>query len=251
MCFKKKPPIPHGNKTALLFAINNYPGSGNDLNGCLNDQEDLAKKLPDFNIFKFKDSEVTKSNFRNTVKNYIVGMHSGDILLVHYSGHGTQVPSATEADGYNEALYLYDGAFEDDEFNEILQLIPDGAKVIIALDSCFSGTATRLHNPRYEKARYYPTQERKSLKRAKIYLKSDLMKWVVFSGCQENQTSADAFIDGRYRGAFSYAWLKTMDRGKTYQQWADDTIYELYKLKFEQVPTLEGDTNLINQIILQ
>jgi metacaspase-1 len=252
--FKPDPMVENKNKTALLFAINNYPHEANDLNGCINDQNDVADKLEylfpgEWSIVKFHDSEVTKSNFRNTIKNYIVSMSSGDTLLIHYSGHGTQVPSATESDGYNEAVYLYDAYLEDDDFNEVLQLIPDGAKVIIALDSCFSGTATRLLNPRYVKSRYYPIHEIKGLKRAKKYLKSDLMKWVVFSGCREDQTSADAFISGRYNGAFTYYWLRALKKGITYQQWADDTIYGIHLGGFEQVPTIEGDSNLINQII--
>ena len=31
---------------------------------------------------------------------------------------------------------------------------------------------------------------------------------VLFSGCKENQTSADAFINGRYNGAFTYYFCK-------------------------------------------
>ena len=36
---------------ALLFAINNYSGSSNDLQGCLNDQKRVASKLPDFEYY--------------------------------------------------------------------------------------------------------------------------------------------------------------------------------------------------------
>jgi hypothetical protein len=252
MCFKKRPPVPvpNVNRQLLSFAINNYPGSGNDLNGCINDQDDLIDKLNElgfaFAVKTFQDSEVTRANFRNTIKNYIVGMKSGDFLLIQYSGHGTQVhdPHHDEADGYDEALYLYDGAFTDDEFNEVLQLIPEGAKVVIALDSCFSGGATRLFNGDYRKAKYIPTQKIKSLKRRKKYLKSDLMKWIVFSGCGETQTSADAYINGRYNGAFTWAWLKEAKTGIINKTWNSNTKYLLNAYDFEQVCTLDGDETL-------
>jgi hypothetical protein len=252
MCWKQKPPpVVVGNKVALLFGINNYPGgSDNDLNGCINDINDVAAKLNSlypsaWTIELFKDSEVTKFAFRNSIKNQIVAMKSGDLLLIAYSGHGTQVndPHHDEDDGYDEALYLYDGVFTDDEFNSILQLIPDGAKVIIGLDSCFSGTATRLYDKGYLKAKYIPGKIRKSLKRRKKYLKSDIMKWVVFSGCQEDQTSADAYIAGRYNGAFTWAWLKTIDKSISYNTWCQATINKLDP-EFDQVPTIEGDCNL-------
>lgn len=251
MCFKKRPPvIITGNKVALLWGINNYPGAANDLNGCLNDIHDVRDKLNElypgeWNINTFEDNQVTCSMFRNTIKNQIVSMRSGDLLLIHYSGHGTKVndPHYDEADGYDEALYLYDGAFTDDQFNEVLQLIPAGAKVIIALDSCFSGGATKLLGGVYQKAKYIPTQKVKSLKRRKKYLKSDVMKWVVFSGCQENQTSSDAYIDGRYNGAFTWSWLKAIDKAISYNTWCVSTANKLDP-EFDQVPTIEGDFDL-------
>lgn len=57
MCFKNffkpKPPISATSKRkALFFAINNYKGNKNDLNGCVNDQSDWIERLnqewPDF-----------------------------------------------------------------------------------------------------------------------------------------------------------------------------------------------------------
>lgn len=46
-------------------------------------------------------------------------------LIIHYSGHGTYTPdrSGDEADGVDEALYLYDGMLIDDELAEIMRTI--------------------------------------------------------------------------------------------------------------------------------
>ena len=76
MCFKKwfsKPPeVPlTGYRVGLSSVINNYPGTANDLNGCHNDQINaettLKKYWPDFAIRKYKDAEVTRANFKNTL----------------------------------------------------------------------------------------------------------------------------------------------------------------------------------------
>jgi metacaspase-1 len=265
MCFKRifgnsNPVVPViGSRTCYSFSINNYPGSANDLNGCINDTRNVERFLntnyPDFEIVKFIDSEVTRTNFRNQIKNKIVSLVSGDIFIPHYSGHGTfgVSPGNTEADGYSEALYLHDGPFWDYEFLDILKLIPEGAKVIIPLDSCFSkGMATRKINGHYHKSKFMPIQDLKpGVKIKKSILKSDDMRWVLFSGCGETQTSADTFIDGAYCGAFTYYWLKAWNRNYNYKNWIDRTDYLIGQSgEYDQVPELDGDPNLIQQIVL-
>ena len=92
MCFKKlfgKPdPVVtpfEGDKLLLSFAINNYPGSGSDLNGCLNDQKNLIAKIttlwPEFKVRKFSDSEVTKARYIAEVTNLLKQFKPGDTLL--------------------------------------------------------------------------------------------------------------------------------------------------------------------------
>jgi hypothetical protein len=71
------------------------------------------------------------------------------------------------------------------------------------------------------------------------------MKWVVFSGCGETQTSADAFINNRYNGAFTWSWLKELNKTLNYKNWNFHTKSLLSDYDFEQVPTLEGDETLM------
>lgn len=251
MCFKRKPPEPIVNcqRMILTSAINNYPRTGNDLNGCINDQSDLISKLPQWNVKAFRDSEATIRNFRDNVKNYILGMKSGDFLIIQYSGHGTRVRdnSGDEADGYDEALYLYDGTFTDDSFNELMLLIPEGAKVMVVLDSCFSGTATR-NKGKYFKPKYIAPTEDRSWVQNKI-VKDAPLNHLVFSGCKSDQTSADALIGSRYNGAFTYFWLRAMRQGMTYREWINETVRLISLNGFEQVPTLEGPEEMLDQVI--
>lgn len=251
MCWKRKPPEPIVNSTKMLlsYAINNYPGTGNDLNGCINDQTDLINALPkDWTVRAFKDSEVTARNFRDNIRNYILGMKAGDFLIIQYSGHGTRLRdnSGDEEDGYDEAICLYDGNFSDDSFNELMMLIPDGAKVMVILDSCFSGTATRKAG--YLKPRYIAPEEEPWIHNKKR--STAPINHILFSGCRSDQTSADAYINGRYNGAFTFFWLRAMNLNMTYREWIAETVRLISLNGFEQVPQLEGPEDMLNQKIL-
>ena len=93
-------------------------------------------------------------------------MDYGDIVVLHYSGHGQQIydDDGDEIDGYDEAIIPYDGKISfktgkyggenhlrDDELgrmiNQIRKKIGQAGDVIVILDSCHSGTATRDFSP--------------------------------------------------------------------------------------------------------
>lgn len=252
-------PEPVGKKkTALLFAINNYPGTGNDLNGCLNDLVDMKAMLQDkfsgFTIKEFRDSQVTGSTFTTEISKAISLLNSGDFLLVHYSGHGTQVSDShnDESDYYDEAVYLYDGVVTDDSINYALRNIPDGATVLLMFDSCFSGTVTRAFGCSDIRNRFMPLPNQPIKKTLNKPLAKGIdMNWIVFSGCQENQTSADAYINGRYNGAFTAFALKALRVGMTYNEWMLAIQNYLPSSQFDQAPTIEGKTILFNKLIFE
>jgi hypothetical protein len=267
MCFKKiwnwilnqgtpppqpPPPIPgEKRRIAILAAINNYPGSANDLNGCLNDIDDVELKLknefPAFMIKKMKDSQVTVEGMYNQIKDVLVTLTAGDVLYWHYSGHGTQIPSNSEPNGYHEALYLYNGPFLDDQVQELQALTPEGVHVIAKFDSCFSGDM--LRNSKKTQNRFYPMPglrvRHKVIRR--FGKRASLKGWVVFSGCGENQTSADAYINGRFNGAFTYYDNKSFSVDST----NDDEITKLHtflpKGSYDQNPTIDGDSSLFTE----
>ena len=252
--FKPDPVVPiTGNKVALLFAIGDYPGSQNDLIGPPYDSKNadnfLKDNYPEFTVNKILDSAVTRSNFENTIKAQIAILKAGDVLLIYYSGHGTNGLDSNEADGYREGLYLWDGTFWDDEFTVVLQPIPLGAKVIIVLDSCFARGSTTPKNIGYESLRFVQTQEvPRKLKRIKSMLRSDTMNYIVLAACQENQTAADI---GPLGGAFTYYWLKAWKRTYIWAEWSDKTALLIKQTgQYDQIPNIEGDENLMEQIVL-
>jgi hypothetical protein len=62
----------------------------------------------------------------------------------------------------------------------------------------------------------------------------------MFSGCRDDQTSADANIGGMSEGAMSWAFLETMKKmaNPTYLQALQDTRYNLRQSNYTQVPQL-------------
>jgi hypothetical protein len=88
-------------KRALLVGCN-YPGTKVELHGCAND----VKRMKDTLItrFGFDEEDIlvlldtdrsgmqpTGANIRNCLAKMIAGVRPGDVMVFHYSGHGTQV----------------------------------------------------------------------------------------------------------------------------------------------------------------
>ena len=242
-------PGPH-KKIALLFAINNYPGSQNDLQGCLNDLKRVASKLPDFEKRLFKDSQVTIETFEAEILKASAETETGDNVIIMYSGHGTYIPDTNgdEVDGKEECLYLYNGVLTGDRFGELLDTFKQGVKIRIFLDSCFSESATRALNlqPNSKKGKfriYKKFRNKKNLPHKK-FVKP--INWVVYSGCSERQTSADAFLGGQFNGAFTYYLWECLDRSYTDKQWFAELRKQLPSSEYDQIPTLEGPDDIIN-----
>jgi hypothetical protein len=253
MCWKKKlPTIAPAKKRLLSFAINDYPGSQNDLNGCLNDQTDLINRLnkdfPGFDIRKFSNSQVTTETFISELDGCIAVLRPGDLLVVEYSGHGTQVNDThgDETDGYDEAIYTYNGPVVDDRIRQSLSKILAGMVVLI-FDSCFSRTIDKdicNHKIRFMRMPGTIVKHHKVKK-----MTGEEKGYIVFSGCEEWQTSADALIGGRYNGALHYYWLGTLQVGMTYQEWITALKKKLPNKNYDQIPSLDGDKDLFAKVV--
>lgn len=254
MCWRRKidPVIPVvASKIALIFTLGDYPGTQNDLGGPPYDHDNVDNffktNYPEFTVRKFKNSEVTRNNFRDIVTAQISILKVGDYLIVYYSGHGTNGYDANEPDGYREGLYLYDGAFWDDEFTGILQGIPQGAKVVIILDSCFAKGSTTDKGGKYRKQKFVETQEiKRSARSTRKILKSRIMNYVVIAACEEDQTSDDTSKGG----VFTLAWLDTWIREHTWKDWTYNTAMAIDD-EHEQIPNIEGDEELSNSVIFK
>ncbi len=143
-------------RKALLVGINDYPGTQNDLMGCVNDTTNVYDVLVKYfsfapqDIQMLSDSRARKAAILGGLKSLVAGAKDGDTLVFHYSGHGSQVADmeGDEPDGKDEVLCPYDfdwtdGFIKDDDLASLLAELKKGVRMEIILDSCHSGTGTR------------------------------------------------------------------------------------------------------------
>lgn len=135
---------------------------------------------------------------------------------------------------------------------QAISLLSPGATVVVIMDSCYSGTATRLMgNPRYKKSRFIDTGILPPSGPVKKVARTDFMKWIAISAAAENQTATDVQIGNQYVGAFSYYAYKLLKPGMTWREWFASIKLYLPSADFEQIPTIEGPDFLLDRIIGQ
>ena len=68
------------------------------------------------------------------------------------------------------------------------------------------------------------------------------------AACQEEQTASDSMFDGRYNGAFTWAFLKSLKMGeaRTWLQVMEDAQKLLKTEGFSQVPIIRAQPKAIN-----
>jgi hypothetical protein len=155
------PPGTHGgHRRAVLIGIN-YTGQQGQLSGCHNDVHNIQKYL--VQVQKFNESEMlilmddgkhhapTKRNIEDAFRRITEYSQAGDVVFIHYSGHGGRVRdySGDEDDGYDETLIPVDfqsaGQIIDDDISKILvKPMRAGVHVTALMDCCHSGTVLDL-----------------------------------------------------------------------------------------------------------
>lgn len=224
-------------KLAVCIGIN-YVGTPNELAGCINDANDWAAELNDrgFNVHSLIESDATKGQILDALREMVNRLGRGDVLVVTNSSHGTYVrdTSGDEPDGTDEAMCPYDlpNLVLDDELYDVFSQRAVGSRVVMISDSCFSGTLNRMMAPVStqgpgRRARFLPPTEDWLPKRlvpratkATAGAKQLISSGLLLSGCNDREYSYDAHIDGRARGAASWAYLTALKQNPTtYSQW--------------------------------
>jgi hypothetical protein len=75
---------------------------------------------------------------------------------------------------------------------------------------------------------------------------------ILIAACRDDQTSADAWIDGGYHGALTYHLCRTLGNGPgdlTYRALVSATGTALSRAGFDQVPQLEGSSFLVDTTV--
>ena len=265
-------------KKALLIGINHYQIPGNDLRGCVNDVKSLTAALKKYYGFKpadittLLDDQATTKAMRSAIQKLVLGAKAGDAVLLHYSGHGSNVPdkNGDEADQRDEILCPTDLNWNDPLTDDWLRITFDKlhpqARLTVIFDCCHSGTATRAFNldPKAPRSKFLTSpwdliaaETKRKLTgklrgtRGKLLAagtkKSDVVTAdiveTLISGCRDTQTSAEAFIGSKFNGALTYFLVETIKQTEgrlTYRELHKLTIAGIKAGHYEQLPQLEG-----------
>jgi hypothetical protein len=234
------------------------------------------------NVRVLTDFKATKQAMQKAIATLIASGRKGDVLLLHYSGHGSNVPdrNGDEADRRDEILCPTDldwkDPLTDDWLRRTFNKLRTGVRLTVVMDCCHSGTNTRAVPMPGEPVidRYLPSpwdimaQEsgrrlrgtvRGTLRRSRraARKRSDLVAAriaeVLITGCRDTQTSADAYIGGSYGGALTYALVAAIREAKgrlSYRELHARTLKYLKKEDFTQVPQLEARKTAFDRLFL-
>ncbi|ASN20956.1 caspase family protein [Arthrobacter sp. YN] len=264
-------------KAALCVGINKFKflPQASWLNGCVNDAEDLAAMLEKHygfegsNITVLRDAKAVKKTVMAALNALVDAAVAGTTthIVFTFSSHGTQVPdtSGDESDRLDEAFACYDinnsgdrwdatTVITDDELAVLFARLPKGVLMDVVLDTCHSGTGLKSldllpgRRPRFLPAptpRAVIANESKDTRSLRDMVKTArLSAPVLLAACRSDQTAADAFIDGRYNGAFTYNFVKALmgDGSAARAEILKQVSKGLKSGGFDQIAQLEGST---------
>lgn len=228
-------------KKAVLIGIN-YKNTGNQLNGCINDVNNIRNILINncgYNPINIRllteESQIspTRSNIEQNIAWLVSNNIAGDTLFFYYSGHGSswKDTSGDETDGLDELLvpldYNSNGVITDDWlFDNMAAKVNPNVTLWAFTDCCHSGTMMDLkYNYKslcdlktgtLQKGMPYKAADWTDKFSFNMERARDLMGNVyLFSGCFNQETSADAFVANTYQGAFSYCLIECLKTNLT------------------------------------
>jgi metacaspase-1 len=272
-------------RRALLIGINRYLIRGADLRGCVNDVRNIRAALIKYFAFRSNDIKVltdlsaTKKAMQSGIRALVNSGKKGDVLYLHYSGHGSNVPdrNGDEADHRDEILCPSDldwkDPLTDDWLRTSFNKLKSRVNLTVVMDCCHSGTNTRAILPSDAPIipRYLPNPWDLMAEESRRVLRGKLRKTrsraarasadvveaeideTLITGCRATQTSADAYMGRTYNGALTYSLVAALQaaRGKlTSRELHTATVQRLKTGNFDQVPQLEARRSALDRPFL-
>ncbi|WP_210584749.1 caspase family protein [Streptomyces sp. GESEQ-35] len=213
---------------ALFVGIDDYPGK--PLHGCVNDAREAESWLrrqsgPPPVVRTLYDDRAGRAAVLAGIEGHLGSAGPGDTALLWFSGHGSERPTddPREATGWSQALVCHDSLDEggqalllDSELGALLDgIAARGTHVVAVLDCCHSGGATRDGDTVFPGATTRGVQWRP-------WWRTDRTRdggghgtersHVLLAACRPRERAHESNLDGRVRGWFSNALLRTLDR---------------------------------------
>ena len=245
----------------LLFGLNYAHCRAGKLNGCINDVKQISQQIyslmgGSFPIDIYTDDVDRRSTSYDGImqKLYNLAIESYsdnlDFVWIHYSGHGSQQKDFSqdpdELDGMDEGIvpsdYETKGILIDDILNNVIQRFNPRTKILFICDACHSGSILDLTYI------WDAVKRQGSYDNKKCAVKAQTL---LISGCQDNQTSADAFNllgDNQSIGALTACIIKVL-KNKPQQindvfAFIESVRAELKRGGFKQYPCLSSNYDL-------
>jgi hypothetical protein len=276
-------------RKAVLIGVNRYRMPGADLRGCVNDVKNMKSVLTSQYGFKASDIGVltdlaaSKKAIQSAIATLVKGARSGDVVLVHFSGHGSNVPDedGDEADHRDEILCPTDLDWKDplldDWLRKTFDSVREGVNLTVITDCCHSGSITRAVTPPDAPMmeRYLPSpwdlaavesgrslrgkasdklhRSTRAARRRSDIVAVPKMTEILISGCRADQTSADAWIKGSFNGALTYYLVQTLIQSGgplTHRELHQKVCAGLKRGDYDQVPQLEGSKTRLDEPFL-
>ncbi|HEX6142421.1 MAG TPA: caspase family protein [Geminicoccaceae bacterium] len=200
-----------------------------ELAGAVSDALDLADQLTwlGATTSRLIDGGLNRPALMAAFEATLAAAGPDDVIVFSYAGHGLQIPdqNGDEADGYDETFVLPEyepgigdrtNLILDDEIDDFVRRAAPRPVIFVA-DSCHSGTMLRSVDPRADHRRirslprssFGPTPEARARPiAADRALPPDNLLFV--GAVPENLVVQEVLIEGRPRGALSYAVARSL-----------------------------------------
>ncbi len=270
-------------KIALIVAIGEYPKAGQWRNlSSMNDMRYVKQALlksgfDNSNIDTLVNANATKKGMVKALDDLYNKVSEGDIVYFQFSGHGQQIEddNGDEIDGYDEALVCYDADgrydpvtyhgenhFRDDllgeKLNRIRKKIGASGSLVVLIDACHSGTATRGQGIKrgteipFSSPGYKPNVKIDLNKHPEEGMLEGFTEgmgsMVVFSACSPNQPNYEVKDDAQKGvGSLSFAFAKSITNLPPESNYA--ILFQKMKAFIQgeiptQIPMVEGNLDL-------
>ena len=202
------------------------------------------------------NSQATKSGILAAFKNLTSQCTVGDIIYIHFSGHGQLVTDVNgdEEDGWDEAWIPYDAYknyckedkgekhLVDDEINVLLTAIKNKigkqGKLLVVVDACHSGDSSRGDDLDETVRGVYDEFVIPARRKARTHKPAE--QWLTLSACKDYQLNQE--MKSPQVGKLTYALYMLSKEGLLTIE-AIDRFMKRYRSRLPQAPVLTGVTD--------
>ena len=224
--------------------------------------QQMLQKAGYADIKTLVNKQATKAGIVAAFNKLTVNCKSGDIVYIHFSGHGQQVTDVNGDEGkedewdeawipydaylrYDEKRYKGEKHLIDDELNTLLTAIRnkigDSGKLLVVVDACHSGDSSRGDDidetVRGVKDEFViPIKQRGTARKASE-------RWLTLSACKDYQLNQE--MKNPRTGKLTYALYTLSEKGNVTLE-AVQIFMQENRGRHPQTPVLSGETSTYN-----